>query len=64
LHVANAPLPLRAEGLPFVFLDFQLVGRYPDFGVFGKSGWSPVKASARVAHERPAPNTVIRFTQK
>jgi hypothetical protein len=62
--VANAALPLRSEGLPFVFLDFQLVGRYPDFGVFGKSGWSPVKASPRVARERPAPNTVIRFTQK
>ncbi|MBT1707232.1 M23 family metallopeptidase [Fulvivirgaceae bacterium PWU5] len=64
LHVANAPLPLRAEGLPFVFLDFQLVGRYPDFGVFGKSVWSPVKASARVVRERPAPNTVIRFVQE
>ncbi|MCD9016629.1 M23 family metallopeptidase [Parachryseolinea silvisoli] len=64
LHVANAPLPLRAEGLPFVFLDFQLVGRYPDFGVFGKSVWSSVKASARVVRERPAPNTVIRFTQR
>jgi murein DD-endopeptidase len=64
LHVANAPLPLRAEGLPFAFLDFQLVGRYPDFGVFGKIVWSPVKASARVTRERPAPNTVIRFTQK
>jgi hypothetical protein len=63
LHVANAPLPLRAEGLPFVFLDFQLVGRYPDFGVFGKSVWSPVKTSTPVACERPAPNTVIRFTQ-
>jgi murein DD-endopeptidase len=61
LHVADGPLPLRAQGLPFVFRDFQLVGRYPDFGVFGKSRWSPVTPPVEIKHERPAPNTVIRF---
>jgi murein DD-endopeptidase len=63
MHVANGPLPLRAEGLPFVFREFQLVGRYPEFSVFGKSLWSPVKPFATIKNERPGPNTVIRFLQ-
>lgn len=64
IHVANGPLPLRAEGLPFVFRDFQLVGRYPDFSVFGKFSGSPVTPPTTFTREHPAPNTVIRFSQK
>jgi len=39
LHVADSDSPLGAEGLPFVFDRFTVLGGYPDFGVFGKGEW-------------------------
>ncbi len=58
-HLANANSPLGAEGIPFAFERFTMVGSYPDFSQFGKSPWTP--ALQVVVKERPAPNTVIRF---
>lgn len=60
LHVADANSPLGAEGIPFVFDSFTLIGSYPDLAVFGKKKWIQEKL-ARIQKEYPAPNTVIRF---
>ncbi|MBO9633290.1 MAG: M23 family metallopeptidase [Chitinophagaceae bacterium] len=42
LHLADTNSPLGAEGLPFVFERFELVGSFPDFNQFGtKNGYQP-----------------------
>ncbi len=63
LHVADADSPLGAEGVPFVFEQFTLLGSYTDFGNFGKLPWSSPTDAGRtsVVRERPAPNSVIQF---
>ncbi|MGS2761904.1 M23 family metallopeptidase [Sinomicrobium sp. M5D2P9] len=63
LHVADANSPLGAEGLPFLFEHFSLLGYYTDFSRFGKMPWDPAKKDSEQEkyQERPAPNTVIRF---
>jgi murein DD-endopeptidase MepM/ murein hydrolase activator NlpD len=35
LHVGDAAAPLAAEGLPFVFEQFTVLGRYPDIAAMG-----------------------------
>ena len=61
-HVADANSPLGAEGIPFVFQSFELLGSYPDFSKFGKEKWlPPISENNMITNERPAPNTVIRF---
>ena len=61
LHVANRNAPLGAEGIPFVFESFRLLGRYPDFGVFGKGPWEGITGAVGVVKERPGKNVVIGF---
>ena len=60
LHVGDAPAPLAAEGLPFVFDRFEVLGRYPDIGVMGKARWQGNGAGVRT-NERPGPNVVLVF---
>lgn len=62
-HVADANSPLGAEGLPFVFERFELLGSYPDIGTLGSKPWVPATASQASQRdgEMPASNTVIRF---
>lgn len=62
LHVGEAGTPL-AEGAPFVFDRFRVLGRYADLGTLGSQRWSPPPAAhpAARAGERPAPNTVLLF---
>lgn len=62
-HVANADSPLGAEGIPFVFGQFQVLGYYEDFGNFGKMPWKQIQNTERSnrVKERPGPNTVIKF---
>jgi hypothetical protein len=60
LHVGDAASPLAAEGLPFVFGHFEVLGRYPDLGAMGTTKWSLDGAGTR-QHERPAPNVVVDF---
>lgn len=62
-HIADANSALGAEGVPFVFEEFELLGSYPDFEDFGKRLWqsrdnslSPIRQK-----ERPLPNAAIRF---
>lgn len=60
-HMANANSPLGAEGIPFAFASFQLLGQYPDLENFGKRPWTPGSTILPVRNERPGPNSVIRF---
>lgn len=62
-HIADAASPLGAEGVPFVFERFDVLGRYEDIGKLGDAPWDsladgvPVRRTA----ERPAPNVVVDF---
>ncbi len=66
LHVADTNAPLEAEGLPFVFDSFSLLGAYTDFGNFGKQPWIPNQDSSGIHRkkERPSPNAIIQFETK
>ncbi|QNL51815.1 M23 family metallopeptidase [Olivibacter sp. SDN3] len=63
LHLADRPSPLGAEGLPFVFEQFGSLGTYTDFGLLGKTPWTPNKGNRQflLLDERPGPNTVVKF---
>ncbi|MDG3585688.1 M23 family metallopeptidase [Galbibacter sp. CMA-7] len=62
-HVANANSPLGAEGVPFEFEEYTVLGVYNDFDDFGKVPWDYVKklSDSILKNDRPAPNTVIKF---
>jgi hypothetical protein len=61
-HVADRNSPLGAEGIPFVFESFTVLGSYPDMEKFKKEVWAPVKTSNQLIRaERPGPNFVITF---
>lgn len=62
-HVADRNSPLGAEGVPFVFERFTVLGGYIDFEKFGKEPWTRVNVMqpSSVTAERPAPKSVIRF---
>jgi len=62
-HVADANSPLGAEGVPFVFERFEVLGSYPDIGELGSKPWippAPGQASQRHG-EMPASNVVVHF---
>ena len=61
--VANAPEPLNAEGLPFVFTQFSMIGQYTRIENLGVQRWDPLAAglpNLRV-HEMPQSNAVLIF---
>jgi murein DD-endopeptidase len=62
-HLADGNSPLGAEGVPFAFERFVILGSYPDFEQFGKVPWTPAAAVPQsiLTSERPAPNSVINF---
>lgn len=62
-HVADANSALGAEGIPFAFEKFTLLGVYGDFTHFGSKPWTPVGNTRRSVRtrQRPAPNSVITF---
>jgi murein DD-endopeptidase len=62
-HLADNDSPLDAEGMPFVFAGFTLLGTYPSLDEFGKQPWQPLPApeQAHREHQRPAPNSVLQF---
>jgi murein DD-endopeptidase MepM/ murein hydrolase activator NlpD len=62
-HVADGPQELAAEGLPFVFRNFEVLGAYDGIETF-KTGerWKPFPSAAGIRRlELPPPNTVIVF---
>ena len=66
-HVANAPLLLGAEGMPFVLREFQTRGAFASIQSFAKGerfvDRDPTVAVRRVL-ERPAPNAVVDFPEQ
>ena len=62
-HVADAPSALGAEGLPFTFEAFELLGSFPDVSKLGRAPWIPNNdnQTKMLFDERPGSNTVIRF---
>lgn len=59
-HVADRNSPLGAEGRPFAFDSYELLGVYGDFTSFGKLRWSDRQKETHLK-QRPSPNSVIRF---
>jgi murein DD-endopeptidase len=63
-HVADSGDELAAEGLPYVFTQFNVVGAFADIGAFTKDqGWTaapPAAAGLRIS-ELPAANVVVNF---
>jgi hypothetical protein len=64
-HVANRNSPLGAEGIPFVFESFNLLGVYHDLGKMGQQRWDDIdnENTQKVILERPEPNAVIQFSK-
>jgi hypothetical protein len=63
-HVADANATLAAEGAPWVFRGFDVVGGFETIQAFAAgSPWKPVAASEGGARrlELPAPNVVVMF---
>lgn len=61
-HIADQNSPLGAEGVPFVFETYTLLGNYPDFQVFGKEAWTPVpELKQKAILQRPGSNSVLKF---
>ncbi|WP_129641144.1 M23 family metallopeptidase [Peristeroidobacter agariperforans] len=62
-HVANAASELSAEGIPYVFRNFEVRGAYQNIDGFTTGErWQPFPAaSGKRTLELPAPNTVIVF---
>lgn len=63
IHVADNNSPLGAEGIPFTFESFTLLGYYKDFeDDFGKRPWStPLGGIQTLKQQRPGSNKVIDF---
>ncbi len=62
-HVADRNSPLGAEGVPFVFSRFELLGGFANLDHLGSSVWlprAPTLAAQRKA-ERPRSNVVLQF---
>lgn len=62
-HVADANSTLGAEGLPYVFKSFAVIGSYAEIGDFAENKrWNnPTEAGGARKRELPAANTVIMF---
>lgn len=60
LHVGDAASPLAAEGQPFVFDAFRVLGRYADVALMGKARWLAERSGER-RRERPSPVAVVDF---
>ena len=62
-HVANATAPLAAEGMPYHFTSYRLLGQYDSIMEFGKKPWQPVPTARVISKSLPAPNVVVSFDQ-
>ncbi len=62
LQVMDANSPLAAEGLPFVFDAFALLGHVTSLNVFvDGTGWHKADAPSLRRREMPVENAVVRF---
>jgi hypothetical protein len=64
-HLADANSPLGAEGIPFVFEEFTLLGSYGDIGKLGNAPWTSLTHGdmGERRGEMPASNVVLVFAQ-
>lgn len=61
-HVADANSLVGAEGLPFVFNRFTVMGQFASISALqGGEAWQPAGVARPITNTRPAPNTVINF---
>jgi murein DD-endopeptidase len=60
LHVADAPSTLGAEGVPYVFEAFDVIGVYESLDAFGRELWKPLPNVTRRA-ELPGSKVVVIF---
>ena len=61
-QVMDRPSPLAAEGLPFVFQDFDLLGHVASLRVFTDgSGWHVTAPPSHRTKELPVENAVVAF---
>lgn len=61
-HVSDDRSPLAAEGKPYVFRNFEVLGAFPTIDAFGKGqNWNavPDPEGGRRSMELPAPNVVL-----
>ncbi len=61
-HVADADLPLAAEGLPYALDGGRTLGAYRSFDAYSQGGpWTPSPAASTPARGFPAPFAVLEF---
>ena len=63
-HVADAPATLAAEGIPFAFRAFEVLGGFSSIdALVSGERWvaAPEGDAGERRAERPAPNAVVRF---
>jgi murein DD-endopeptidase len=60
-HVANANAPLAAEGMPYHFTSYRMLGQYNSIMEFGAKPWQPLPAARVISKSLPAANVVVSF---
>jgi murein DD-endopeptidase len=61
-HVADASSTLAAEGMPFVFRQFGLLGHFASLAALTSGEkWLPASSAATIQRQRPDPVAVITF---
>jgi hypothetical protein len=60
-HIANANAPLAAEGMPYHFTSYRLLGQYNSITEFGEKPWQPLPAARVISKSLPAANVVVSF---
>lgn len=60
-HIANANAPLAAEGMPYHFTSYRLLGRYNSIMEFGDTPWQPLPSARLIWKSLPAANVVVSF---
>jgi hypothetical protein len=64
-HVSDGNSELSAEGMPYVFANFEVIGAYETIGGFATGElWKPATIVGKRTMELPAPNTVVMFSQE
>jgi murein DD-endopeptidase MepM/ murein hydrolase activator NlpD len=61
-HVADANHTLAAEGLPFVFRNFTVLGEFSSIdALLAGDKWIPGQLARPAVQTRPTPNAVVSF---
>lgn len=60
-HIANANAPLAAEGMPYHFTRYRLLGAYDSIMDHGEKPWRALPAARVISNSLPAANVVLSF---